>query len=209
VNPIRAFGTLWRAAGTAVTNAVADQRQRDAFPGVVFGAGVILRGAERMTIGDGTFIDTRAYVVAGAIGGRAGSVRIGRACEIGPYSVVWGAGGIDIGNNVHLGAHVHITSQQGRPISPSDDSLAPGDDSLAPLTIDCAPVHVGDHVLIYSGAIIVPGITIGPHSIIAAGAVVTRDVPPNSIAMGVPARVTPRTRNEETELPRATVSSLA
>jgi carbonic anhydrase/acetyltransferase-like protein (isoleucine patch superfamily) len=182
MNLARAFVTLCRAAATAATNAIADQRQRDALgPGVIFGAGAIVRGAERMTIGAGTFVDTRAYLVAGMVGERPGFVRIGRGCEIGPYSVLWGGGGIEIGDNVHLGAHVHITSQQGRPV-------ARGDNSIGRLTVDCAPVRIGNHVLIYSGAIIVPGVTIGHHSVIGAGAVVTRDVPAYSIAMGVPAR---------------------
>ncbi|MBV8147752.1 MAG: acyltransferase [Candidatus Eremiobacteraeota bacterium] len=105
---------------------------------------------------------------------------------MGPYSVLWGGGGIEIGNNVHLGAHVHITSQQGRPVPPDQS------DPAVPLAIDCAPVRIEDHVLIYSGSIVVPGVTIGHHSTIAAGSVVIDDVPPYSLAAGAPARVVRR-----------------
>ena len=56
--------------------------------------------------------------------------------------------------------------------------------------LNCEPVLIGDDVWIGTGAIILQGIQIGHGSIIAAGAVVTRDIPPYSIAMGTPARVT-------------------
>lgn len=51
------------------------------------------------------------------------------------------------------------------------------------------PVHIGDDCWIGGGAIICPGVTIGPRSIIGAGAVVTRDIPADSLAVGSPARV--------------------
>jgi len=56
--------------------------------------------------------------------------------------------------------------------------------------LNCEPVLIGDDVWIGIGAIILQGIRIGRGSIIGAGAVVTRDIPPYSIAMGTPARVT-------------------
>lgn len=52
-----------------------------------------------------------------------------------------------------------------------------------------APVHIGDRVYIGYGAIIMPGVTIGEDAIVGAGAVVTRDVPSNTVVAGVPARV--------------------
>ena len=51
------------------------------------------------------------------------------------------------------------------------------------------PVRIGDDCWIGGGAIICPGVTIGPRSIIGAGAVVTRDIPADSVAVGNPARV--------------------
>lgn len=50
-------------------------------------------------------------------------------------------------------------------------------------------VDFRDNVFIGYGAIIMPGVTIGPNAIVGAGAVVTRDVPPNSVVAGIPARV--------------------
>ena len=51
------------------------------------------------------------------------------------------------------------------------------------------PVRIGDDCWIGGGAIICPGVTIGPRSIIGAGAVVTRDIPADSVAVGNPAKV--------------------
>lgn len=51
------------------------------------------------------------------------------------------------------------------------------------------PVHLGDNVFVGYGAIIMPGVTIGDHAVIGAGSVVTRDVPPDRVVAGVPARL--------------------
>ena len=51
------------------------------------------------------------------------------------------------------------------------------------------PVHIGNNCWIGSGAVILPGVTIGDNSVIGAGSVVTKDVPPNVIAVGNPCRV--------------------
>jgi maltose O-acetyltransferase len=52
-----------------------------------------------------------------------------------------------------------------------------------------APVEIGDRVFIGYGAVIMPGIKVGSDSVIGAGAVVTKNVPNNSVAAGVPARI--------------------
>lgn len=51
------------------------------------------------------------------------------------------------------------------------------------------PIHMGNNVWLGAGAVILPGVTIGDNSIVAAGSVVTRDVEPNVIVAGSPARV--------------------
>ena len=183
MNPLRRIGTVLRALKTALRTATADQAQRDALPGVIFASGVLVRGADRIQTGKNVFIDHRAYLSASTVNDSRGYIRLGDGVEIGPYSVLWGGGGIEIGNNVHMGAHVHITSQQGRKVPASQT------DPTVPLTIECAPVRIEDHVLLYSGVIVVPGVTIGHHAIVAAGSVVTTDIPPCATAAGAPARV--------------------
>lgn len=51
------------------------------------------------------------------------------------------------------------------------------------------PVNIGDNVWISTGAIVLPGVTIGANSVIGAGSVVTKDIPPNSLAVGNPCKV--------------------
>lgn len=159
---------------------IADARQRAYFPHAILGSHVILRGADRITMGHNVFIDHGAYLNPSTVNASKGFIHIGDDVEIGPYAVLWGGGGLTIGNNVHFGAHVHITTQQGRPIDR---------DHRVPFHVDVAPVVIGDDVLIYSGAIIVPGIHVGEGAVIAAGAVVTTDVAPGDVVGGVPARV--------------------
>ena len=52
-----------------------------------------------------------------------------------------------------------------------------------------APIKIGNNVYIGTGAYIMPGVTIGDNCVIGASAVVTRDIPANSVAVGIPARV--------------------
>lgn len=52
-----------------------------------------------------------------------------------------------------------------------------------------APIHIGRNVWIGANATVLPGVTIGDHAVIAAGAVVTKDVPANTVVGGVPAKV--------------------
>ena len=53
----------------------------------------------------------------------------------------------------------------------------------------CQPVVLGCNVWLGMGAIILPGVTIGDHAIVGAGAVVTKDVPEKTVVVGNPARV--------------------
>ena len=176
-----------RALSRFIKGCIYDEVERSHLHGVQYGSDVIVRGAAHITVGTNVFIDHRAYLHAGSVNQQRGFIALGNNVEIGPYSVLWGGGGITIGNNVHMGAHVHITSQQGEHLA-RDDARRFSDISIA-----CAPVTIGDDVLIYSGAIITPGVTIGSHASIAAGAVVVDDVPEGALVAGVPARVIQRT----------------
>ena len=60
----------------------------------------------------------------------------------------------------------------------------------------CKPVHIGNNVWMGGNVTILPGVTIGNNAIIAAGAVVTRDVPDNCMAGGVPAQVIREIEND-------------
>ena len=177
--------TVFRSLVSQWKVQVSDARQVALFPHVTFAGHAIVRGSDRIQIGDRTFIDYGAYLNPSTVNDRRGFIHIGNDVEIGPYSVLWGGGGLTIGNNVHLGAHVHITTQQGRRI----DVLA---SIREPFIVDVAPVVIEDDALIYSGAIITPGVRIGRGAAVAAGAVVLEDVAPGELVGGIPARALTR-----------------
>lgn len=166
-----------------IRDEIANEVERRRLPEARYASGVIIRGARYITIGKSVFFDHRAYINCNTVDGEPGSIRLGDNVEIGPYSILWGGGGITIGNDVHLGAHVHVTSMEGCHVSPEVQ------DSFTPLQIGRGAVVIGDHVLICSNSVVVPGVTIGHHVMVAAGAVVTQDVPPYALVAGVPARV--------------------
>lgn len=164
----------------AIHDGVMDEVERRRLPTVRYANGVIVRGAHRMKVGEDVFFDHRACINCNF---PDGFITMGDNVEIGPYSMLWGGGGITIGSDVHLGAHVHITSMEGVQV-PADNF-----DPRKPLDIDRKPVVIGSHVLICSNSVVVPGVTIGHHAMVAAGAVVVSDVPPYALVAGVPARV--------------------
>ena len=179
---------------------ISDEVERRRLPGVLFATGVIVRGARYITAGKNVFFDHRAYLNVNNVDGRPGFIKMGDNVEIGPYSAIWGGGGVTIGSDVHLGCHVHITSMEGEQV-PAENF-----DVNKPLEIGRSPVVIGNHVLICSNAVVVPGVTIGHHALVAAGAVVTQDVPPYALVAGVPARVI-RYNNAQQEPPQVTIGS--
>ena len=110
----------------------------------------------------------------------ANTVSIGSNSGIGIDASV-GSGTI-MGSNVMMGPEViiytrnHATSRIDIPMAQQGFA-------------ECAPVTIGDDVWIGGRVIILPGVTIGSGSILGAGAVIPRDIPPYAIAVGNPARV--------------------
>lgn len=183
--------TVPRALLQLLRSAIEDERQRGLLAGVRYGRDVIVRGADRIKTGRNVFVDHRAYINCNSNNEGRGYITMGDNVELGPYSIIWGGGGVEIGNNVHIGAHVHITSMEGVQVAPTHTAADHGID------VECHPVKIGDHVLICSGSVVVPGVTIGHHAMVAAGAVVVDDVPPYALVAGVPARIVRRSKFEE------------
>lgn len=116
----------------------------------------------------------------------------------------------DCGKNIHIGKQVFINMgckfQDQGGIYIGDGALIGHNVVLATLnhakspkdrgTMIPAPIHIGKHVWIGSNSTILPGVTIGDGAIVAAGAVVPKDVPENAIVGGVPATIL-RYLNEE------------
>jgi acetyltransferase-like isoleucine patch superfamily enzyme len=136
---------------------------------------------DELTMGERSYIAAHAYVT--------GHISLGADSTINPFCVVRGR--VTIGDAVRIGAHTSLLAfnhgtAPGRPIFQQPHTAL--------------GITIGDDVWIGSNVTILDGITIGPHSIIGAGAVVTKDVPANTITAGNPARVL-RTRTPDTEPP--------
>ena len=112
---------------------------------------------------------------------------------------------ITIGKNVFLNMGCKFQDQGG--IFIDDGALIGHNVVLATLnhamdpadraTMIPAPIHIGKRVWIGANATVLPGVTIGDGAVVAAGAVVTKDVPENTVVGGVPARVMRKIGKEE------------
>jgi len=108
-----------------------------------------------------------------------GDVIIGKETRIGMGNVIIGP--VTIGNSVIFAQNIVMS---GLNHSYEDVTL-----SIDKQKVTRAPIIVEDECWIGANAVITAGITIGKHSVVAAGAVVTKDIPPYSVAVGNPARV--------------------
>ncbi len=107
---------------------------------------------------------------------------------------------ISIGQNVFINSGCHFQDQGG--IEIGDGALIGHNVVLATIDHDLDPamnrknhyasIHIGAHVWIGSNATVLSGVSIGEWSVVAAGAVVTKDVPPMTVVGGVPARIIKR-----------------
>src|SRR5947209_5224160 len=105
------------------------------------------------------------------------NTKIGRNVFINFDCVFLDLGGITIEDNVLIAPKVSLLSE-GHPISPNErQSLVPGH------------IHIKKNAWIGAGATILPGVTVGENAVVAAGAVVSKDVPANTIVGGVPAKI--------------------
>lgn len=133
--------------------------------------------------GDSLWITAPFYVDYG------NNIYFGNNCEVNMNCTFLDDNVIRIGNdaliapNVQIYTAYHPANAIARFGQPSQDG------SFAFCKTQTAPVIIGDRVWIGGGAIIMPGVTIGDNVVIGAGSVVTKDIPSNSIAYGIPCRV--------------------
>jgi acetyltransferase-like isoleucine patch superfamily enzyme len=104
--------------------------------------------------------------------------RIGRNVFINQNCTFYDLGGLDIADDVMIGPNVSIITS-GHPVEPSRRRA---------FTI-AKPIVIERNVWIAAGATIIGGVTVGENSVVAAGSVVTKNVPPNTLVGGNPARV--------------------
>ncbi len=150
--------------------------------GVYLDQGVYLHALPTgITIGDGTFVmhHTMLHVFNFRNLPHAG-ITIGDNCFIGEFNVVRGQGGVHIGNDVYTGPMVQIVAVN----HVYDDPDRP----IREQGITAQGIVIEDDVWIGAGVTVVDGVSIGRGSIIGAGSVVTTNIPPYNIAVGIPAK---------------------
>lgn len=122
---------------------------------------------------DGTFSLIPPFYTSGGL-----EIRVGRKVFINQCCTIYDLGGVDIGDLVMIGPNVNIITTS-HPLEPSQRRAR----------IEAKPIVIERNVWIAAAATILGGVTVGENSVVAAGAVVTRDVPANSFVAGVPAKV--------------------
>ena len=151
--------------------------------GASVGINVEVIGLERLALGKGTVVQSNVTLHCGGMDwtNGDGSVRIGQNCFVGHGSVLYGGGGITIGDDVLISpgvviaSHGHSYDVQGTPMRAQPEQFK--------------PISIESNVWIGSGAVILPGVCLGTGCIVGAGAVVSRSVAPGTLVVGIPARV--------------------
>ena len=122
---------------------------------------------------DDSFVLIPPFYTSGGV-----DISVGRNVFVNQNCTFYDLGGLTIGDDVMIGPNVSLITSS-HPLAPSERR----DGVLA------KPIVIERNVWIAAGATIIGGVTVGENSVVAAGSVVTRDVPPNTLVGGNPARV--------------------
>ncbi|MFK4791728.1 DapH/DapD/GlmU-related protein [Microbacterium sp. ZW T5_56] len=125
---------------------------------------------EALSLGDRTYVAAGAYIT--------GTVSLGRDCSVNPYTVI--RGDVRIGDATRIGAHTSLLGFNHTMADPTVEFFR------QPLV--SRGIEIGDDVWIGSHVVVLDGVRVGSRSVLAAGAVATKDVPAGAIVGGNPAR---------------------
>lgn len=172
---------------------------------------VRLLNPANIQLGKGVYLDSGVYLNAlpGGISIGAGSnlmhgvifhvfnyrglpkagITVGKNCFFGEYTCIRGQGGVRIGDGVYTGTQVNIAAV--------NHVFADPNQYIKDQGITADGIVIEDDVWLGSNVTVVDGVTIGKGSIVGAGGVVTKSIPPYSIAVGVPAKVVGDRRDPE------------
>ena len=134
------------------------------------------RQGGRIRVGEFCVIHRQALLMT-----YGGNISIGNRCSVNPFCVLYGHGGLTIGDDVRIAAHVVIV--------PANHVFARREVLIHEQGLTARGIVIENDVWIGAGARVLDGCRIGRGAVIAAGAVVTTDVSAYRIAGGVPARI--------------------
>jgi acetyltransferase-like isoleucine patch superfamily enzyme len=125
--------------------------------------------------------------------GHGGRISIGEWCYVGVDTRIWSAASIEIGNRVLISHSVNVFDNLTHPLQAAKRHEQAKqiftNGHPRKIFLDEKPIKIGDDAWIGACAMVLRGVTVGEGGIVAAGAVVTKDVPPYSIVAGNPAVV--------------------
>lgn len=128
----------------------------------------------KFSLGDYSVVESYA-----CINNAVGDVMIGDHTRIGLHNTIIGP--------VIIGSHVNLA--QGITVTALNHIFEDSEKRIDEQGVSTSAVVIEDDIWIGANAVVLPGVTIGHHSVVAAGAVVTKDVPPHSLVAGIPAKV--------------------
>ena len=144
--------------------------------------------AGRIEIGEGTIIQPFAFLHT-----HAGLIRLGKDCSVNSYAVLYGEGGLEIGDHVRIAAHTVIV--------PGNHQFERSDIPISQQGLTHKGIKIEDDVWIGAGVKILDGVQIARGCVIGAGSVVTRSTEPYGVYVGAPARRIKNRGQDEAENP--------
>ena len=147
--------------------------------------GVKILTPQYISIGNNSSIMSHCIIETCEVDGNNPQLEIGDRVSIGEYSHITCANKVVIGNGVLTGRFVLITDNSHGNNTKEIADISP----LAREIHSNGPVHIGENVWIGDKVTILPNVKIGKGCIIAANAVVTKDIPEYSVAAGIPAKI--------------------
>jgi acetyltransferase-like isoleucine patch superfamily enzyme len=171
--------------------------------GAAFGTGLTLRHPHKIRIGAGVMIDDNAVLDAKGEGNRGitvapgcfvgrntiltckdGDIDLGARTDVGANCLIMAAAPVHLGKDVLIGAYSYLVGGGNYDLERTDVPI-----NRSQPEGSARGIRVEDDVWIGAHVVVLDGVTIRGGSVVAAGAVVTRDVPPRSIVAGTPAKV--------------------
>jgi len=175
-----------------------------------------LRFANNIRLGNGSYLDENVYLHACPSGIEIGEnsllmhgailhvynfrdlpnagIKIGKDCLISEYTVIRGQGGVTIGDRVYTSPNTQIVAVNHVFDDPERPFIHQG--------ITAQGIRIEDDVWLGTNAVITDGVQIGKGAVVAAGAVVTKNVPAHTIVAGVPAKVIKKINRSENQINR-------